>query len=101
MVDIQELSPGMRVKIVDKWNQNCNRNPDGRMDKYLGKIVTILEVLYGAAIIEEDTDDGPSHQGGHWRWNEYCFDYIVYDEDESESFEPPTESEILSLILGR
>lgn len=100
MVNIQDISPGMRVKIVDKWIQNCNRNPDGLMDKYLGKIVTILEVLYDSAIIEEDTGDGPRHQEGHWRWNKYCFDYIVYDEDEPENFEPPTESEILSLILG-
>ena len=101
MVDIHELSPGMRVKIIDRWGQNCNQNPDGCMDKYLGKIVTILEVLYDAAIatIEEDTDDGPRHQEGHWRWNKYCFDYIVCDEDESEDFEPPTESEILSLIF--
>lgn len=101
MVNIQDLRPGMRVKIVDEWTQNCNRNPDGRMDKYLGKIVTILEVLGGIAIIEEDTGDGPGHQNGHWKWNEYCFDYIVYGEDESEDFEAPTESEILSLILGR
>lgn len=95
MVNIQCLSPGMKVKIVDEWSPNCHRNPDGNMDKYLGRIVTILEVLNDFATIEEDTGDGPRHQEGHWRWNKYCFDYIVCDEDESEDFEPPTESEIL------
>lgn len=100
MVDIQDLRPGMRVKIIDKWVQNCNQNQDGRMDKYLGKIVTILEVLYGSAIIKEDTGEGPRHQNGHWRWNKYCLDYIVCDEDEFEDFEASTDKEILSLILG-
>lgn len=100
MVSLQELRPGMMVKIVDRWNPSCNRNSDGHMDKYLGKVVTILEVNNSYVLIDEDTGDGPRHQNGHWRWNANCIDCIVQGEREFDDFEPSTENEILSLILG-
>lgn len=71
----------------------------GLMDKYLGQIVTILDVDVDedTATIEEDSGDCRFRVGGHWAWNPYCFDYIV-DSDESD-FEPSSESEILSFIF--
>lgn len=88
MVNLDVLAPGVKVKIVDEWEAGCGQNVDGLMDKYLGKIVTILD---------EDSGDCRFRVGGHWAWNSYCFDYIV-DSNEPD-FEPSSESEILSFIF--
>ena len=85
MVPVEMLSPGMRVKIVDSWNDRCGQNYDGLMDKYLGQIVTVLEVRGGTVLIE-------------WIWNSWCFDYIAYEHQ--EDFEVSSKDEILSFILG-
>lgn len=100
MVPIEMLSPGMRVKIVDEWNDGCRQNPSGLMDKYLGQIVTVLDT-YGPRLIriEEDAGDYGGQGGGHWCWNEYCFEYIVEDEIQGD-FEASSKDEILSFIFG-
>lgn len=50
MVNLDVLAPGIRVKIVDEWKPGCGQNVNGLMDKYLGQIVTILDVD-----VDEDT----------------------------------------------
>ena len=99
MVNLDVLAPGIRVKIVDEWKPGCGQNVNGLMDKYLGPIVTILDVDVDedTATVEEDSGDCRFRVDGHWAWNSYCFDYIV-DSDESD-FEPSSESEILSFIF--
>lgn len=96
MVPLDLLSPGMRVKIVDRWGAGCYQNDEGKMDKYLGQVVTVLKLESSYALIEEDAEDCPSHLSGHWYWSPSCFDYIV---DEEEDFEPASSGEILSLFL--
>lgn len=92
MVEIGKLSPGMRVKVVDQWNENTQENYEGHMDKYLGQIVTIKEVGFARAYIEED-DRG---NGRRWCFNKWCFDYIVYEElPEIE----PADDEAVQLLL--
>lgn len=56
MVNLDALAPGIRVKIVDEWKPGCGQNVNGLMDKYLGQIVTILDVDVDedTATIEED-----------------------------------------------
>ena len=44
MVDLSELRPGMKVKIVDQWGPGCGENPEGHMDYWLGQIVTIRHI---------------------------------------------------------
>lgn len=95
MVPIRELSPGMRVKIVDQWVAGCCQNVEGHMDKYLGQIVTVSEIVGGDVFIEEDKDD----EWQRWFWNSHCFDHTV--EDEFEDFEPASDSEFISLIFGK
>lgn len=101
MVSIEMLSPGMRVKIVDEWNDECGQNGEGLMDKYLGQIVTVLDTndRTGRIRIEEDADDCLFQEGGHWFWSEDCFEYIVEDEYQ-ESFEVSSKDEIFSFIFG-
>lgn len=83
MVNLNALAPGIRVKIVDEWKPGCGQNVNGLMDKYLGQIVTILDVDEDTATIEEDSGD--------------CRFRIV-DSDEPD-FKPSSESEILSFIF--
>lgn len=56
MVNLDVLAPGVKVKIVDEWEAGCGQNVDGLMDKYLGKIVTILDV-------DVDEDNGGRSEG--------------------------------------
>lgn len=79
MVDINDLSPGMVVKIVDQWNEYTDENPLGEMDKYLGTFMTVKEVLYMVAYMEEDQNDRTNWNGKTcgWSWNKHTIDYIV------------------------
>lgn len=64
------LKPGTKVKIVDKWTDSTNQNREGAMDDWLGKIVTIKGKLltYG---IKETTS---------WNFNIHCFQCLVQPE---------------------
>ena len=82
MVPLSELRPGIKVKIIDEWCGGCNQHNGGCMDKYLGSIVTILEVCSYSVKIEEDQDDADCQrcvQTG-WYWWPNAFDCIVSDE---------------------
>lgn len=100
MVPIEMLSPGMRVKIVDQWNEQCFQNNRGLMDKYLGQVVTVLDVQGGSVRIEKDAGDCEFQEGGHWSWGAFCFDCIVVEDEERENFEIADISEIFSLLYG-
>lgn len=99
MVDLGALAPGVKVKIVDEWTAGCGQNVNGLMGKYLGQIVTIMEVDIeeDLVLIEEDSGDCRFRSGGHWAWNAYCFDHVVDDGD--IDFEPSSEKEIFSFIF--
>lgn len=99
MVDIDDLKPGVKVKIVDAWNDSCGENSDGLMDKFLGQTVTVFQIRGRTILIEEDAGDCEFQQDGHWSWNCFCFDYII-DETYDEDFDISSESEILSFILS-
>lgn len=53
---------GDKVRIVDKWVKGCRHNAEGRMDKWLGKVMTILGVYGDAYSMKEDD--------GTWYWYE-------------------------------
>ena len=52
---------GDKVKIVDEWCEGCVQNPFGKMDKYLGTIMTIKEVNPTGSYNMEDDN-------GRWYW---------------------------------
>lgn len=69
MVDIRDLYPGCKVRIVDRWVSGCHQAPSGDMNHWLGAVMTVQEIQPGGFVImEEDAGDGPTFQGGHWRW---------------------------------
>lgn len=81
MVNIQELEPGMNVKIVDEWTPDGECWEAAGMDKWLGQIMTIKQIhddLY--VTMEEDFGDSENHDR-HWHWPEPAIECIVYDDE--------------------
>ena len=60
---------GDKVRIVSKWGPHCGQNPSGRMDKYLGTVMTIRQVSLDGYRMEEDHGE---HMGDGWYWFENC-----------------------------
>ena len=58
---------GDKVRIVSKWGKGCRQNYLGKMDKWLGKVMTIRSVDYPDLCygMEEDKDE---HDGEGWYW---------------------------------
>lgn len=68
---------GDKVKIIDKWVDGCHENPEGEMDKWLGKIMTIREVNSDTYKTEEDKTE---HLGSGWYWNNKCIEGKVVED---------------------
>lgn len=61
---------GDKVRIVSKWNAHSCQNRGGRMDKWLGKVMTIREIDgCDYRMVEDQTENGMARG---WYWNEYC-----------------------------
>ena len=61
---------GDKVRIVSKWGKGCCQNSDGKMDKWLGKNMTIRAIYYGSAY--KMKEDAAEWRGDGWTWNENC-----------------------------
>lgn len=83
MVDIKNLFPGARVKIIDEWVDGCKQNWRGEMDHWLGQIVTVRSTNGVYFTIEEDEGE-ILEQNGHWHWFPQSVDRIVNEEEERE-----------------
>lgn len=77
---------GDKVKIIDKWIPGCAQNHEGRMDKYLGKVMTIRYITYDGAY--KMVEDEKEHCGG-WYWNNKCIEGKVVEEDVTAVKEEP------------
>lgn len=82
MVDLRQLSPGVKVKIVDEWCPGCLEEPWGKMNKYLGTIMTVKSVEFSDYVCDsyarmvEDIDDA-----GGWCWFSPAIEYVVEEDD--------------------
>ena len=72
--EFEKLKVGDKVKIVDK-RTGTGWNLRGKMDKWLGKIMTIRNNLYGYVKMREDYDE--SYDG--WCWSSHMIDCKVGD----------------------
>ena len=100
MVDSARLHIGDKVKIVDAWGGRIGQNNQGRMDKWLGQVMTISEFIStNRSWMRMVEDDGENGDRG-WSWSCRMIDRIVTD------YEPPAEppkisdDDILSMILN-
>lgn len=86
MVEMSELEPGMKVRIVDRFTDDCCAVPN--MAKLLGKVVTVSpHIGKSYALIEEDDR--------RWAWNKHCMAEIV----EEDEFDTSDVDEMLSQML--
>ena len=60
---------GDKVRIVSKWGKGCCQSPNGGMDKWLGKVMTVRDVGITLYRMVEDTED---NEWGGWVWTENC-----------------------------
>ena len=60
---------GDKVRIVSKWGKGCFQSPNGEMDKWLGKIMTVRHVGIKLYRMVEDIKD---NERGGWVWSENC-----------------------------
>lgn len=65
---------GDKVRIVSEWGDGCRQNSSGRMDKWLGKTMTIRTVTkdYYDETAYRMAEDYGEHIGEGWMWNEKC-----------------------------
>lgn len=83
MVELKELYPGAKVKIVDKWCAKCYASTG--MNIWLGQTMTVdyIGATWGGtpcAFMLEDVGHGSIIQGNRWYWFPAAIDYIL-DED--------------------
>lgn len=84
---------GDRVKIVNKAR---NWDTVGKMDKWLGKIMTIREVGRDFARMEEDIKEGICEAG--WVWNFECLE-LIESNNNSKSIHITFDNNITHAVL--
>ena len=57
---------GDRVRIVSEWRNGCYQNPEGLMDRWLGKTMTIKSWDGTSYQMEEDAGDRGEDCGWYW-----------------------------------
>jgi hypothetical protein len=73
MVNVNDLYPGVQVEMDDHWTSGT-QNISGRMDCYLGQILTVSRIRDdGFFHVEEDHED--------WMWHPKDVLRIVGQED--------------------
>lgn len=90
----------MRVRIVEDPADVPYVDPDFKMGKWCGQVVTVLSVYDDSIKIEEDAGEGPVEQGGHWFWYDGAIECIVEEESDCPDFDVASQSEIFSVIFG-
>lgn len=80
---------GDKVRIVSEWGKGCCQSPTGKMDKWLGKVMTVRDVGITLYRMVEDIED---NEWGGWVWTENCIaglaceKKIVITSNEVETF---------------
>lgn len=73
---------GDKVRIVDHWVEGCGQNMEGRMDKWLGKTMTIREVIDVAGLYRMKEDQNDQGRFFGWCWSNECIAGLAGDSEE-------------------
>ena len=92
MVDVKTLKPGDRVQITatrvgTRWNNH------GKMDKYLGMVMTVRKRYTESVSMEEDQVDG-GRLGG-WSWFPEMMECVIHDD-----FQPGNLDDLFAMLKG-
>lgn len=60
---------GDKVRIVSEWGIDCYQDSKGKMDKWLGKVMTIR---YVGELVYRMVEDSTEYDGKGWPWVENC-----------------------------
>lgn len=76
--EFKTLKPGDKVRIVKEKGEGC-WNKEYRMDKWLGKVMTVRKILdiYGTIVARMEEDEGEYISG--WYWYPEMIDCKVVD----------------------
>ena len=86
MDNIDLLHPGEHVRIVSEWPPNGRQNGAGKMDKWLGQIMTVREVNIGRAgrhtllKMVEDAMEFRNSAGDGWSWFPEMIECVIDDD---------------------
>ena len=72
---------GDRVQIVDQWTPFTAENWAGRMDKYLGTVMTVRVVDEQMQEYRMQEDRCDPHTTNGWYWNRFCIKGLAEDPD--------------------
>lgn len=89
--ELNKLKPGDMVVIVDQWprpNGTGRQNHQGKMDKWLGQIMTVRRTGPMEVQMEEDRNEN----NGGWFWYPEMIDRVL------DGFEPPEASDVADFI---
>ena len=78
MIDLKELQIGDRVKIVDQWVEPHYENPGGKMDHWLGQVMTVCafnDNTDGNGLSVSMVEDRDAWYGG-WSWYPWMFECL-------------------------
>lgn len=99
MVDISSLHVGDMVQIVDHWVDFCHQNPDGKMDKYLGTVMTVRSIsIEGDPYVRMEEDYGRPERRIGWAWYPASINHIVYSLHSSDEFD--SDIDLSKLLMG-
>lgn len=89
--ELNKLKPGDMVVIVDQWPnpKDGRQNLQGKMDKWLGQIMTVR--ITGPREVEMEEDRNDNDNGG-WFWYPELIDRVF------DGFESPEASDIADFI---
>lgn len=73
-VNLLNVQVGDQILIVDHWVSGCAQNSEGKMDLYLGEILTVDTIeqqrdQYFMCRVKEDN--------GRWLWNHNCITKVI------------------------
>ena len=84
----KEYNPGDKVKIVDRWSEDCHQKTGGEMDKWLGKIMTVYLKHY--------PNDYTMLEDSKFRWFPNAIEGKVFENVQSEEIKEEFKPFLLS-----
>ena len=91
--------PGWKARIVKEWCDGCLENSEGKMDKWLGTVMTVTEVYHDHLFMKEDIGCRVFDKTKGWCWYAAAIEE-VFPPYEDKIAETATDDELAGLLFG-